>query len=427
MAIKSLIPHLILPAAVSLLFTGCGGSDNKSASGNPAAKSGVFLDAEVGGLSYSASPSGLSGTTNPAGEFSYRDNDTLSFSFGGITVGTAAGQAIVTPRTIAASITSLPSGISVADIALNIAILLQSFDEDGNPDNGITISAVTATAAANTTINFGVLPTDFVNDPSLIQLASDTNKTIVSPDAAAEHTSGEIRKKIAGSWNFVDAGGVNDQGAIVTFFSNGLYVLGIDHSDPDCLDGLEWGSYKINAETGKFNNEIVFVDTTGPDGDCGFYERGSGLTADIVLNSDTTIALTNIDGEANDTLNLSLIPVGTSIAGSWLLDEPESDGPIVVNFFSNGKYFMTHVEDGTGGERGLERGTWAVDANTKVLTTNQTLDTNGDAGLSDIGGSPTAELTDTGRLKLTITGEEIALLDRLPLQDLSKNPATPLP
>jgi hypothetical protein len=424
MAIKSLISHLIVPAAVSLLVTGCG-SDNKSNSGNPAPKSGVFLDAEVGGLSYSASPSGLSGTTNSAGEFSYRDNDTLSFSFGGITVGTAAGQAIVTPRTIAASITSLPSGISAADIALNIAILLQSFDEDGNPDNGITISAATATAAANTTINFGVLPNDFVNDPSLIQLASDTNKTIVSPDAAAEHTGGAIRKKIASSWNIVDAGGVNDQGAIITFFSNGHYVLGIDHNDPNCLDGLEWGSYKINAETGKFSTETVFVDTTGPQGDCGFYEQGAGITADIGLNSDTTIALTNIGGEANDSLNLSLIPVGTGIAGSWLLDEPESDGPIVVNFFSNGKYFMTHVKDGSGGERGLERGTWAVDANTKVLTVSQTLDTNGDAGLSDLGGSPTLELSDTGRLKLTVTAEEIALFDRLPLQDVSKNPVTP--
>jgi Flp pilus assembly protein CpaB len=87
---------------------------------------------------------------------------------------------------------------------------------------------------------------------------------------------------------------------------------------------------------------------------------------------------------------------------------------------------MTHVKDGTGDEPGLARGTSAVDANTKVLTLSQTLDTNDDAGLSGIGGSPTLELTDTGRLKLTITGEEIALFDRLPLQGLSKNPATPL-
>jgi hypothetical protein len=195
MAIKSLISHLIVPAAVSLLVTGCG-SDNKSNSSNPAPKSGVFLDAEVGGLSYSASPSGLSGTTNSAGEFSYRDNDTLSFSFGGITVGTAAGQAIVTPRTIAASITSLPSGISAADIALNIAILLQSFDEDGNPDNGITISAATATAAANTTINFGVLPNDFVNDPSLSQLASDTNKTMLAQTPQRSTPAAQFVKKL---------------------------------------------------------------------------------------------------------------------------------------------------------------------------------------------------------------------------------------
>ena len=426
MAVKSYIPHLMVQAGLCLLIAGCGSDSKGGGAPSPVTKSGVFLDAEVGGLSFSATPSGLTGTTSAAGAFNYQDNDTVSFSFGDVIIGSAPGQSIITPRTIAASITSLPSGISAADIALNIAILLQSFDEDGNPDNGISISAATATAAANTTLNFGVLPADFVNDPSLSQLANDAGKSIISPEAAAEHTGATIRKQIASSWILADAGGVNDQGAIITFFSNGLYILGIDHNDPNCSDGLEWGSYKVNAETGKFTTESVFVDTTGPDGDCGFYEQSAGLTADIELNSDISIALNNIGGEANDKLTLNLIPIGTGIAGSWLIDEAESDGPIVINFFSNGTYFMTHVKDGDGGERGLERGTWAVDTNTKILTVTQTLDTNGDAGLSDIGGSPTLEVTETGRLKLSVPGEGIVFFDRLPLQDASKNPTNPV-
>lgn len=124
-----------LLAIAAAILSGClsgggGSSDNSS--------TGVFIDSPVSGLAY-ATPS-RSGRTNARGAFRYLPGESVSFSVAGINLGSAEGQAVITPLSLA------DSEDSADPLALNIARFLQALDTDGNLNNGIQISEETVTA-----------------------------------------------------------------------------------------------------------------------------------------------------------------------------------------------------------------------------------------------------------------------------------------
>lgn len=92
---------------------------------------GIFSDSPVAGLTYTT-PS-VSGVTDADGMFSYREGETVVFSIGNLALPVVAAAEMVTPLDM----------VSTTDVTdpevVNIARLLQSLDEDANPDNGISI------------------------------------------------------------------------------------------------------------------------------------------------------------------------------------------------------------------------------------------------------------------------------------------------
>ena len=86
----------------------------------------------------------LSGTTDADGTFTYFPSEVVSFYIGDILIGSAEGQDILTPLEFVpdAEDASHPEVTSILRF-------LQSLDEDGDPDNGITISQLTITQAAS--------------------------------------------------------------------------------------------------------------------------------------------------------------------------------------------------------------------------------------------------------------------------------------
>ena len=115
---------------------------------------GVFLDAAVEGLDYTAA-SGTSGTTNAKGEFNCRSGETVAFSLGGITLGSAPCGAVITPLTLAGS-----SDVK-DDRVMNRLLAVQLLDEDGDPSNGIKITPAVKTLLASRTLEFGLTPSAF--------------------------------------------------------------------------------------------------------------------------------------------------------------------------------------------------------------------------------------------------------------------------
>lgn len=382
-------------ALAAMLLAACGGGGGSGDDGGgapppaPVTLTGKLLDSAVGGVKFTSTPSGKTGMTGTGGEFLYVAGDTVQFAVGNIVLGSVSGQPTVTPKVIADATVSLPAGVASSDVAQNLAVFLQSFDADGNPDNGITIAADVGVAAASLTLNFGQKPEDFSKDPSLTKLASDTGSTVVTPEDADAHQTRSLGDQLAGTW--VEKSGEN----MVTFtvFTDGTYVLAM--KDPSCNNGVEWGRFVIDPNAGTISSEAAaYVDTTTAD--CGLHHTDQGATQYVgpfEINGDT-LTLNREDGDHT----LTRVPTGTGIAGSWLLDQeidpvdPEHgiEAPLIVTFFQDGKYLLTHVGDGgngqplddggfDGNERGIEFGAWSVDSNGK-LSVSPTFD-NTPAGL----------------------------------------------
>ena len=133
----------ILLLSSTILFTACGGGSSGGSSGttNKSPLSGVFLDAAVERLGYKTATQ--SGYTDANGTFKYKDGESISFSLGGIELGSAKAQGILTPFEVTNT-----SDINDPKL-LKLLQLLQSVDKDNNSSNGISISSAVQ-ALANT-------------------------------------------------------------------------------------------------------------------------------------------------------------------------------------------------------------------------------------------------------------------------------------
>ncbi|WP_167313473.1 hypothetical protein [Ralstonia insidiosa] len=206
----------------------CGGGNdsptNTSSNGpaTPQIAQGVFVDAPVGGLHYVSG--NLSGTTDAAGHFSYVPGQTVTFSVGGVTIGSTTGQAVVTPLALVASAADVTD-----DTVTNIGAFLQSLDSGGNPDSSIQISAASIAALASTQLNFAQTTTAFATDPAVtaaIQAASP-QKTLVSPAVAQAHMQSQNMCLFAGQWQFTHADRADDTFVVNINEVNGGFSSGL--------------------------------------------------------------------------------------------------------------------------------------------------------------------------------------------------------
>ena len=106
--------------ALTSITVGCGGGGGSSSSASSSNYTGQFYDAPTKGLSFTASPSGLTGTTDSNGTFSFQAGDTVTFSVPtgngtSINVGSTAPPTpfnVTTPAIV--SVLSLPNSTAVA-------------------------------------------------------------------------------------------------------------------------------------------------------------------------------------------------------------------------------------------------------------------------------------------------------------------------
>ena len=164
-----------LLAGLVFLLTACGGDTGfvpedpaKSSPGvtPPPPPQGVFIDSAVEGMRYKSGD--LSGKTNEAGEFSYDSNLPVTFYVGDIEIGQSRGASLLSP------INLVPGAVNEAHPTVtNIARFLQTIDDDANPDNGITITAVVYDLALEKTINFQQSVTDFAEDGAVQVLIAE--------------------------------------------------------------------------------------------------------------------------------------------------------------------------------------------------------------------------------------------------------------
>jgi hypothetical protein len=144
----------LLSLAVFSVLAGCGGSDNAPAETAKTPITGVFLDGAVENLDYVAGTAAKA-STNAKGEFTCYAGDTVTFSVGGIALGSAACAATVTPLQLA--------GVTdVKDVkVVNRLLTLQLLDDDSDPANGIKLTADAKTALASKSADFSAAAATF--------------------------------------------------------------------------------------------------------------------------------------------------------------------------------------------------------------------------------------------------------------------------
>jgi len=139
-------------SAATALVAACGGRDGGATLGPsrpPMIASGVFKDANVAGLEFESG--GASGVTGSDGSFTYEVGEPVTFSIGSVLLGTVAGADVITPVDL------VPNGTTATRAVQNIVRFLLMLDADGDPDNGIQISAaVRARASAWPAIDFDI-------------------------------------------------------------------------------------------------------------------------------------------------------------------------------------------------------------------------------------------------------------------------------
>jgi hypothetical protein len=169
---------------------------------------GHLIDAPVQGVTYQTPTH--SGTTDNGGSFEYFDGEIVEFYLGNVFVGEARAEQRVTPMDII--------GVSNTDHSsvVNMAKLLQSFDEDGEPNGGIDITSSTGLAFNQAAAELGVLELDYSDGAQIDRLIELTNAkkggklNVVSDVEALDNlekgtNSNMVRKNVSKNSAFEDA------------------------------------------------------------------------------------------------------------------------------------------------------------------------------------------------------------------------------
>ena len=164
-------------------LSACGGGSDSTNPTSSSSNMGIFLDSPVMGLSYE-SPS-HSGITNSAGEFRYTDGETVSFSLGGIELGSSLAQEEITPLDLL-GVDSVNEAISngLMDQLINMLVFLQSLDRDHNPDNGIDLGD----------LNVALADEELIFDQDQDTFQSTAFKRIINENSGAYVNAGQAQQ-----------------------------------------------------------------------------------------------------------------------------------------------------------------------------------------------------------------------------------------
>lgn len=204
--------HQILPMIFVTAFIascGGGGGTDTSTSGSTV-NTGTLIDSNVAGMNYRTATQ--SGATSALGEYRYLTGESVTFSIGGFDFPPVPAKSVVTPLDLANSKSMYDTGV------VNIARLLQTLDDNGDPTDGINISLTAHdTAEALLAINFQDDLSFETDVASLVANSGSSNITLISGSAALDHLgpnlvatddteviTGGITQLVAGTWSVID-------------------------------------------------------------------------------------------------------------------------------------------------------------------------------------------------------------------------------
>lgn len=199
------------PRRVALLLLVSAGLSCSSQSQDPAepidhgglvlgANQGQFIDSPVEGVQFISGRT--AGTTTASGVYSFESGQQIAFSVGSIVLGSATPTRLLSPLHMAGT-------TDITDpLATNIARFLQTIDNDGNPANGIKITAAVREAAVGKSVNFVQPIVDFESDPNVLSVINTLTtatqagpRELVDAVSAQSHLEAGIRSAFVGQYS----------------------------------------------------------------------------------------------------------------------------------------------------------------------------------------------------------------------------------
>lgn len=180
----------LLMCAFILIACSSGGDGGSPNPGNtptpdPEILTGVFVDSPVSGASYSTETQ--TGTTNSEGEYNYVAGESVTFSIGGILLGTAMAGPVVTPLML------VDGAVDATDPRVtNIVRLLMTLDSDNNPNNGIEITADAHNAAMGMSLDFASSTFD-ADTQTLVEAVKGAGTQLVDSGSAQDHFNTSLK------------------------------------------------------------------------------------------------------------------------------------------------------------------------------------------------------------------------------------------
>ncbi|RUM54464.1 MAG: hypothetical protein DSY87_00775, partial [Methylococcus sp.] len=141
----------------------------------------TLVDGIVEGVEY-ATTSGINGLTGQAGQFSYLAGDDITFKVGGVILGTATADDVASGKTFLQDIADVDRTDLNDEYLENMAVFLQSLDENDNADDGIVISQETREALADASLDLRTATEEEVQ-----QLVERIGATYVNEEDAMVH------------------------------------------------------------------------------------------------------------------------------------------------------------------------------------------------------------------------------------------------
>ncbi|VAW88220.1 hypothetical protein MNBD_GAMMA17-122 [hydrothermal vent metagenome] len=217
---------LSLVTIAALALAGCHGDDVLLAEAPaPTIASGMFKDSSVSGLTFESG--GQSGITGPDGSFSYEVGNSITFSVGGISLGSGIGAPIMTP------IDLITNASSDSPRVKNIVRFLTMLDSTPPLSSGIQISSAVQTVADSwNPVDFASvdLSADLASIISDVASADARTPILLNTEDAKSHLTSTLLCLYSGA--FVGTFTGSDQGRIGLHVNSGSYITSITNPPP---------------------------------------------------------------------------------------------------------------------------------------------------------------------------------------------------
>ncbi|MCF6207110.1 MAG: Ig-like domain-containing protein, partial [Sulfurovum sp.] len=231
----------------------------------------VIIDGIVEGLYYETS-SGLSGYTDADGSFDYADGDMVIFSIGNVQIGQIDTECIEDGKVFLQDLAGVDRTDMNDEYVENMAVLLQSLDNDGDAYNGIVVTEEMHEAFSDESFDLAT-----ISEEDLVSIIETTGKDAVSESDAMTHVGAMLE-----AYDGVEEGTlethVSDQiDSILS--SDGFDFSGLESLSSNCMSAEEATSVleSISAED--------LLDVAGED-----------KTLTIMGESENTVTLDNTTG-----------------------------------------------------------------------------------------------------------------------------------